>query len=99
MTQQHLNFQGREGCCRCGKTKNSIGTDVTWRCCVCNGLVCMDCCLTMPLSHPDYSGIPGTRFERQYYDDTYCSERCRTVEQGEKELTHGRRHTGRPTPS
>ena len=86
MKQQHINFTERKGCCQCGRTNNAVGTTVTWRCCVCDGLVCMECCLVMPFDHPDYTGLPGTCFERQYYDNTYCSERCRVIEEGEDKL-------------
>jgi len=37
----------------------------------------------MSEDHPDYTGIPGTRFEQQYYDNTYCSERCKLIEDTE----------------
>lgn len=59
---------------------------VTWRCCNCGGLVCRECCLTMPEDHPDKT--PGTG--REYYEETYCSERCRRVQEAVGEIIGAR---------
>jgi len=79
--QEVLGLDGVPGCCQCGATETidpkgiiDRGGDrlypdpekVTWRCIVCDGLVCRNCCLTVPHSRPT-----------KYYDNTYCSELCR----------------------
>lgn len=55
---------GRAECCRCGRQSNEDGSSVTWRCIQCGGTVCRRCTLVDPL-------------ERTYYDDTFCSVKCR----------------------
>jgi len=73
---ERLRAEVAKGCCRCGRRVHKDGSTVTWVCCVCGCLVCQDCTLALPLDHPDYTGIPGTVFEVQYYDDTFCSKMC-----------------------
>ena len=73
-----LPFPG--ACVSCGTAHNrsvghplydgiAEGTPVTWVCCVCEGLVCMDCAVRKAASPmgPD----------REIYAATYCSARCR----------------------
>ena len=89
--QQHLNFTGQQGCVICGKTQHEAvesfsrkfpATPVEWRCCSCDGLVCQDCCLKLPDDHPDKTATGCD----QYYNETYCSERCRIVDEGTQQL-------------
>lgn len=78
--QEVLGLDGVPGCCQCGATEvpNDLGVEidgvkqygivekVTWLCITCGGLVCRNCCQTIPNSRPT-----------KYYDNTYCSEICR----------------------
>lgn len=49
---------------------------VTWKCAVCEGLVCPGCCLTIP----DAQGVPHPAIEapkgRPYLATTLCSVEC-----------------------
>lgn len=86
--QEVLHLNGVPGCCQCGATEvpHDLGIEidgekqfgspekVTWRCCVCEGLVCRNCCLVIKDSSP-----------RKYYDNTYCSELCRACTSPERE--------------
>jgi len=76
--QKSLDFTREQGCCQCGQTETvhpikgfndgatySKPEKVTWCCTVCNGLVCRNCCLTVPGSKPE-----------KYYDNTLCSLLC-----------------------
>jgi hypothetical protein len=85
VTQLHFNFLGSETCGVCGRSEDDLQCRVTWRCCVCNKLVCRHCTLLMPDDHPE-----KTSSAPEYYYDTYCSERCRCVQQGEKQLSGGK---------
>jgi len=76
--QTTLVFTGEKACCQCGLsetagfikgpndgTKYPKPEPVTWVCVTCDGLVCRNCCLTVPNSKP-----------KQYYDNALCSELC-----------------------
>lgn len=89
MTQQHLNFfYDVEGCYKCGRTINhdpresKLDSPVWWKCQVCERLICRGCTLLKPNNHPDIN--PFGLLE--YYDETYCSDECRIIEETEKIL-------------
>lgn len=65
--QRHLPFRKSGLCSRCGRPENDDGSNVTWRCAVCEGLVCRHCALT---AVGDDSGVP------EYLDVTMCSKEC-----------------------
>jgi hypothetical protein len=61
------------GCCKCGATKHrEDDSPVTWSCVQCGKLICRTCTLTIPHSNPI-----------EYYEDTYCSDVCRVVHEGD----------------
>jgi hypothetical protein len=64
---------GAGGCCKCGATQHrEDNSPVTWRCIQCGNLICRTCTLTIPDSSPV-----------EYYEDTYCSDTCRLLHEGD----------------
>lgn len=52
-------------CARCKAPHHRDGSDITWRCLVCNNRVCRDCTLTKP-----------ARLPLEYHAGTFCSQMC-----------------------
>jgi hypothetical protein len=80
MTQGFLPLAapGQKYCCQCGRTENSDGSLVTWRCQVCNQNVCRHCTL-----------LDTKRIPPEYYHTTLCSEECRTIAKTEDLMVFG----------
>lgn len=81
-----------DSCSRCGKTEWGTqmvydgeavahvipGAKVTWRCVVCDELVCGDCVQCKPLSENSAATL-HPMFMREIWDVTYCSPECRAL--------------------
>ncbi len=86
-------FDRVNSCSRCGHTEWGayvmayVGNDpryvapgipVTWRCVVCNGLVCGDCVLCKPASENAAASL-HPMFSKEIWEVTYCSVECRAL--------------------